>query len=71
MMNNKFIEVMAMQFAKRLAAEGDPVGALFERGLGRKAEGEERELFEGYLEEHGLENACRIFFNLNEFVYVD
>jgi len=71
LMNNPFMEVMAGQFAKRLAGEGRPVEALFRHGLAREPEELELALFERYGQEHGLENACRIFFSLSEFVYVD
>ncbi len=71
LMNNPFMEVMAGRFAKRLAGEERPVEALFRHGLAREPKELELALFERYRQEHGLENACRIFFSLSEFVYVD
>ncbi|MDA0767244.1 MAG: DUF1549 and DUF1553 domain-containing protein [Verrucomicrobia bacterium] len=71
LMNNPFMEVMAGQFAKRLAGEERPVEALFRHGLAREPKELELALFERYRQEHGLENSCRIFFSLSEFVYVD
>jgi hypothetical protein len=76
LMNNPFMECMAAHFAKRVAREaGEDLQAQVERtfvlALGRAPADEERAVLTAYAREHGMENACRMVFNLNEFAYVD
>jgi hypothetical protein len=71
MLNNAFMVRMAEHFAKRVEGEKDVVGKVIELGLGRAAMGEERELLEKYLADHGVAAMCRVVFNLSEFSYVD
>jgi hypothetical protein len=44
---------------------------MFWLALGRPPQASERDALESYIQEHGLENACRLIFNLNEFSFVD
>jgi hypothetical protein len=44
---------------------------MFLLAFGRKPTESERAAFEPYIAEHGLANACRLVFNLNEFSFVD
>ena len=71
MLNNAFMVRMAEHFAKRVEGEKDVVGKVIELALGRAAMGEERELLEKYLADHGVAAMCRVVFNLSEFSYVD
>jgi hypothetical protein len=45
--------------------------AAFERCLGRPPQSEELQLLMDYAGQHGLANASRLLFNLNEFAFVD
>jgi hypothetical protein len=47
------------------------VEAAVHLALGRPATTEERELLIGLADRRGLDNVCRLIFNLNEFVFVD
>ena len=38
---------------------------------GRSLTASEREQLENYASTYGIENACRVLFNLSEFVYLD
>lgn len=75
MMNNKFMLTMAAEFGARVSSgsKDDASQALnaFRLATGREPTAEQlRDLVE-YSEEFGIENACRLLFNLNEFVFVD
>jgi hypothetical protein len=39
--------------------------------LGRLPSEAEKDELVAYAEQHGLENLCRVLFNLNEFVFVN
>lgn len=75
LLNNKFNLVMAGEFAKRLATEANSVGEQVDRVMAlltqRPTTAAERDDLIAYAETHGLENLCRILFNLSEFVFVD
>jgi cytochrome c553 len=75
LMNNAFMLEMANHLASDLQRHtdrpADQIQQLFLRALGRVATAEEVAAIEPYLEEHGLENVCRLIFNLNEFLFVD
>jgi mono/diheme cytochrome c family protein/uncharacterized protein YdcH (DUF465 family) len=82
MMNNGLIMTMSCHFAARLNAdsfwkEGKKVSLSqtlsrgFEEATGRKPDIFELDNLETYATEFGLENCCRVLFNLNEFLYVD
>jgi hypothetical protein len=66
---------MSGHFAKRIeiqdAGRGKPIDEMFLLAFGRKPTESERSAFEPYIAEHGLANACRLVFNLNEFSFVD
>ncbi len=47
------------------------IARAFELALGRPPHAEEQAALVGYAEDRGLENACRVIFNLNEFLFVD
>ena len=74
--NNRLLVAMAAHFANRVTrdAGADPetaVGRAVELALGRPASESERHLLADLARTHGLQQACRAIFNLNEFVFVD
>jgi hypothetical protein len=75
LLNNQLALAMAKHFAARAEALGktssEQVAAAFELALGRKPGEKELVGLTEYAETHGLANACRLLFNLNEFVYID
>jgi hypothetical protein len=75
LLNNQFVVVMAQHFAARAAQtsrelEGQ-VKSAFRMALARNPTEREQRTLVDYAQEHGLPNACRVIFNLNEFVFVD
>jgi hypothetical protein len=75
MLNDAFMIQQAGYFAERLNRTGGStasrIDAMFRLSLGRVATDEEKRLIGEYAEKHGLGNACRLVWNLNEFVFVD
>lgn len=75
MLNNRFMVAMSKQFATRLRKEADDHESQVAEGFrlltGRKPIDEEARLLSEYADQHGLENLCRVLFNLNEFIFVD
>ncbi|WP_461505621.1 DUF1553 domain-containing protein [Rhodopirellula baltica] len=75
LMNNKFSLAMAKEFAKRLISERPDLPAqvelAFELLVQRKPSDAEASELMAYAQDYGLENMCRILFNLSEFVFVD
>jgi hypothetical protein len=75
LLNNGFMVSMSGHFANRIeiqdAGRGKPIDELFLLAFGRKPTESELAAFEPYIAEHGLANACRLVFNLNEFSFVD
>ena len=75
LLNDRFMIREAERFAARLESEAGTQEARIERAcrlaLGRPPAAEEREILAGYAREHGLANACRLVFNLNEFIFID
>ncbi len=75
LMNNKFMITMSRHFAERLRVSSEEVTQQVELGFelvtGRKPDPDQRARMVAYAERHGLENLCRVLFNLNEFVFVD
>jgi hypothetical protein len=75
LLNDPFMARQAEYFAERLRGRTDDLGRQVEEAyrlaLGRRPSGEERAAVAGYARKHGLANACRMLFNLNEFVFVD
>jgi len=75
MMNNKVLVRMSEHLADRLKKVGnDPAKQITEAyrlTIGRSPSGDELAAMTAYAKEFGLANACRVMFNLNEFVFVD
>lgn len=75
LLNNKFMVAMSRHFAQRVSTlDSDPqqqVQHAFAMALGRPASCDEVTALVAYAQQHGLENLCRLLFNLNEFVFVD
>ncbi len=75
LMNNRFNLVMAQAFAKRLETESDvlpeQVDVAIQLLCQRDLAAAERDDLVAYARVHGLENLCRILFNLNEFVFLE
>ena len=76
LLNDPFVVHQATRFAGRLRREaGEDLQAAvqkaFEHALGRPpTDAKARRTLE-YARAHGLENLCRVVFNLNEFYLVD
>ncbi len=75
MLNNGLSLTMSKHFAKRVQQlsnedEAQIVAACL-IAIGREPSGIERTLLVQLTKEHGLENTCRVLFNLNEFLFVD
>lgn len=74
LLNDPFITRMSEHFAKRVSKEGaieDQVRRAFELALGRLPTDRETRLLADHAGKHGMENTCRLLFNLNEFVFVN
>ena len=75
LMNNKFMLAMSEHFAARVAKEsprpGKQVVNAFRLATGHAPTKQQRKELVAYTKEYGLENTCRLLFNLNEFVFVD
>ncbi len=67
MMNNGLTVTMAKHFA----AHAGSVKRAFQLALAREPTAEELTALEDYAKREGLENACRVILNLNEFSFVD
>ena len=79
-LNNGFMLAQAARFAERVRREtGDGAGddadaqaaQAWRLALGRDATADERARLAEFARTHGLENACRVVLNLNEFSFVD
>jgi len=75
LLNNKLMVSMARNFAKDLErSKPDLTTAVTEaffRTVGREPNSNEAADLVAYAKQHGLANACRLLFNLNEFSFVD
>lgn len=75
LLNNRFSLVMADHFAERLRRGGadvsGAVGEAWQLATGRVPTAAEQGALEKYANEHGLNQLCRMIFNLSEFVFVD
>jgi hypothetical protein len=75
LLNDRLIVAMAEQFSSRLEREAGDLPSRIDRGFllafGRRPAPSEREALTGHASKFGLSNACRVIFNLNEFVFVD
>ncbi|MEC9096494.1 MAG: DUF1553 domain-containing protein, partial [Planctomycetota bacterium] len=75
LLNNKFNLAMAEHFASDLrlvhATEAEQIRHGFFRLTGRLPTDSEAPALTAYVDQHGLENLCRLLYNLHEFVFVD
>jgi mono/diheme cytochrome c family protein len=75
MWNDALVARRSEQLAARLRTmmpnTTEQVAAAVELTLGRRATTPELNDLVAYAEQHGLENLCRVIFNLNEFVFVN
>ena len=75
LLNNGLMVTMSKHFAAKLDAGGGDlnakVGRAFREALSRAPSVEEQTNLLAYAQQHGLANACRVLFNLNEFAFVD
>lgn len=75
MMNNGLTVAMARHFAERVTKEANGIEAQIRRAfvlaVSREPTTDEVEPLAVYAKAEGLENACRVILNLNEFSFVD
>lgn len=75
LLNNPFMLRMAEHFAARVQSLGvdtkERLKAAWRLALSRNPAAEELSLSIDYANRHGLANACRMIFNMNEFVFID
>jgi hypothetical protein len=75
LLNNGFMVSMAKHFAERIAAETPDLEAQIDHAcwlaLGRAPSAAEQSELVAFAKTHGLPNAGRLIFNLNEFAFVD
>jgi hypothetical protein len=75
MLNNKFMVRMAEHFADRLRRESSDLKTQIQNSyrwsFGRDPQQAELDEMMAYTVQFGLENMCRLMFNLNEFAFVD
>jgi hypothetical protein len=67
MMNNGLTVTMAKHFAVHAGS----VRRAFQLALARDPKPDELAALEAYAKREGLENACRVILNLNEFSFID
>lgn len=74
LLNDPFMLTQAGKFAERLKTSSDP-GAQIEQAyrlaLARPPKPEEKAALVAYARKYGMPNACRLLFNLSEFVFID
>jgi len=75
MMNNGLTVAMARHFAQRVSQDASGIDAQVQRAfalaLSRSPSADELTPLVAYAKSQGLENACRVILNLNEFSFVD
>lgn len=75
LLNNGLMVTMASHFASKLEEQHDELGTQIRNGfheaIGRQPTKSEHTSILGVAQKHGLPNACRLMFNLNEFSFVD
>ena len=75
LLNNRLSLSMSRHFARRLEAESkttaDRIDLAMRLIAGRSPTDAERAEFTAYADQHGLDNLCRVLFNVSEFVFVD
>ena len=75
-LNNGFMLAQSQRFAQRVRRDaGESINAQINRAmrlaLGRAPEPDEQARLVDFAGKHGLENACRVILNLNEFSFID
>jgi hypothetical protein len=75
LLNDPFVLKQCEHFAARLQQDAkdrrEQIKRAYLLALGRPPGVDETKLLGDYAQEHGLENACRVIFNSNEFLFVD
>jgi hypothetical protein len=75
LLNNPFMVRMSQHFAERIKSLANPIpdqiACAYRLALGREPTTQESQAFSDYSSKYGLENACRLIFNSNEFLFVD
>ncbi len=75
LLNNPFVLSQAAHFAERLRSGDSDLGAClvkaYQQALGRDPTPSESGRMIAYATRHGLDNACRLLFNSNEFSFID
>ena len=71
MLHDPFMIGGASRLAARVRSEGAGPPRAFELALGRRPGPEEATILDGYAAKHGLENACLLILNSNEFLFID
>jgi hypothetical protein len=75
LLNNKLMLRMAEHFAARLAKKekmlSDQINLACRLALGRAPTEFEKQELLALATDHGMANVCRVFFNLNEFVFIE
>ena len=62
---------LTVSMAKHFAAHAGSVRRAFQLALAREPKADELAALEDYAKREGLENACRVILNLNEFSFID
>ncbi|MEM7234079.1 MAG: DUF1553 domain-containing protein, partial [Planctomycetota bacterium] len=73
MLNSPFVHRQAKLFAQRVRAVGDPVEQVrlaFTIAIGRSPTSQELHRLRGLSSEYGLEQVCRVLWNVNEFLFM-
>lgn len=75
LLNNRFMLTMAERFAERLRQMHDSpdrqIEKAFRLALAREPSPSEQAELTAYAKQHGLASACRVLFNLSEFMFID
>ncbi|HLU47751.1 MAG TPA: DUF1553 domain-containing protein, partial [Planctomycetota bacterium] len=75
LLNDRFMVAMARSFADRLErSSGTPEGRIaiaWRLAFGREPSSDELQTLSEHARTFGLESACRVIFNLNEFLFFD
>jgi hypothetical protein len=75
LLNNRFMVRMAEHFAKRIEPLGtttaDRLTAAWRLAFAREPQNAELAQLVNYANQYGLASACRLIFNMNEFVFID
>jgi len=75
MLNDPFLirqsQYLAEKLGKQSSDAGEQIVAAYKAILGRAPAAEEKAALQNYAAKHGLNNACRMLLNTNEFLFVD